>query len=90
MFSGYNKNVIAQVEIQIKYEGYLSRQNELIERSIKLEEKKIPNDFDYDKVYGLRIEAREKLKQIKPMTVGAASRISGVSPADITILIMHL
>ena len=90
LFSGYNKNVIAQVEIQIKYEGYLSRQNELIERSIKLEEKKIPNDFDYDKVYGLRIEAREKLKQIKPMTVGAASRISGVSPADITILIMHL
>ena len=89
-FSGYNKSITSQVEIQIKYEGYLARQNELIEKSIKLEEKRIPENFDYDNVYGLRIEAREKLKLIKPMTVGAASRISGVSPADITILIMHL
>ena len=89
-FKGFSRAVITQVEIQIKYEGYLTRQNELIERSLKLEEKLIPKDIDYKNMHGLRLEAREKLAEIRPMTVGAASRISGVSPADITILLMHL
>lgn len=89
-FKGFSTAVISQVEIQTKYEGYLSRQNELIARSLKLEEKLIPKDIDYKNMHGLRLEAREKLAEIRPMTVGAASRISGVSPADITILLMHL
>ena len=90
LFKGFSRAVITQVEIQIKYEGYLARQNELIERTIKLEEKTIPKDIDYMNMHGLRLEAREKLSEIRPLTVGAASRISGVSPADITILLMHL
>lgn len=90
VFKGFSRSVITQVEIQTKYEGYLSRQNELIARSLKLEEKLIPKDIDYKNMHGLRLEAREKLAEIKPLTVGAASRISGVSPADITILLMHL
>lgn len=89
-FKGFSREVISQVEIQIKYEGYLNRQNELIEKSLKLEEKLIPKDIDYKNMHGLRLEAREKLAEIRPMTVGSASRISGVSPADITILLMHL
>jgi len=89
-FKGFSRSVITQVEIQTKYEGYLSRQNELIARSLKLEEKLIPKDIDFKSMHGLRLEAREKLAEIRPMTVGAASRISGVSPADITILLMHL
>jgi len=90
IFKGFNRPVITQVEIEIKYEGYLARQNELIEKSIKLEEKMIPKDIDFMSMHGLRLEAREKLSEIRPLTVGAASRISGVSPADITILLMHL
>ena len=89
-FKGFSREVINQVEIQIKYEGYLTRQNELIERTVKLEEKLIPKDIDYMNMHGLRLEAREKLSTIRPLSVGAASRISGVSPADITILLMHL
>jgi len=89
-FKGFSREVITQVEIQIKYAGYLTRQNELIERTIKLEEKLIPRDIDYLNMHGLRLEAREKLNEIRPLSVGAASRISGVSPADITILLMHL
>ena len=90
LFKGFSRQVINQVEIQIKYEGYLLRQNELIARTIKLEEKTIPKDIDFMNMHGLRLEAREKLSQIRPLSVGAASRISGVSPADITILLMNL
>lgn len=75
-----------QVEIQIKYEGYIQRQNLQIEQARKLEEKKIPTDLDYQTVRGLRLEAAEKLNQRKPLSIGQASRISGVSPADITVL----
>ena len=90
LFSGYSKAEIVEVGIESKYEGYLSRQNQLIERTKKLEEKRIPKDFDFTSIKGLRLEAAEKLNQIKPLSVGAASRISGVNPADITILLMHL
>ena len=90
LFSGYTKDVVTEVGIDTKYEGYLKLQNQLIERTKKLEEKKIPKDFDFLKIKGLRTEAAEKLNKIKPLTLGAASRISGVNPADITILLMHL
>ena len=90
LFKGFSRQVINQVEIQIKYEGYLLRQNELIARTIKLEEKTIPKDIDFMNMHGLRLEAREKLSQIRPLSVGAARRISGVSPVDITILLMNL
>lgn len=90
LFKGFGKDAIIEVGIESKYEGYLSRQNQLIERSKKLEEKRIPVGFDFKSIKGLRLEAIEKLEQIKPLTLGAASRISGVNPADITILLMHL
>lgn len=90
LFKGFGKDVITEVGIDAKYEGYLIRQNQLIERSRKLEEKRIPEGFNFKAIKGLRLEAAEKLDKIKPLTLGAASRISGVNPADITILLMHL
>ena len=79
-----------QVEIEIKYEGYIVRQKNQVEQYKKLEKKIIPEDFDYDKIPSLRIEARQKLKMFKPVSIGQASRISGVSPADISVLIVYL
>ena len=90
LFKGYSREVITAVDIDTKYAGYLARQQEQIDQAKKVEEKKIPADFDYLKLEGLRLEAREKLNKIKPLTVGMASRISGVSPADITVLLMYL
>ncbi len=90
LFSGYSRDVLLAVNIDTKYSGYLARQLEQMKQEQKLEEKKIPDDIDYSKLEGLRLEAREKLSQIKPMTVGMASRISGVNPADITVLLMYL
>lgn len=90
LFKGYSREVFNAVEIDIKYSGYLERQQEQVLQAKKLEEKKIPADFDYLKLDGLRLEAREKLNKIKPLSVGMASRISGVSPADITVLLMYL
>lgn len=87
---GYSREVLTAVDIDIKYAGYLTRQMEQVEQSRKLEEKKIPAELDFMKLEGLRLEAREKLAKIKPLTVGMASRISGVSPADITVLLMYL
>jgi tRNA uridine 5-carboxymethylaminomethyl modification enzyme len=83
-------DVKEQVEISVKYEGYIKRQLLQVERFKKLEEKSIPKGFDYDSVKGLRIEARQKLSKIKPLSVGQASRISGVSPADISVLLVYL
>lgn len=79
-----------QVEISIKYEGYIKKQIEQVERASKLEQKQIPGDIDYNKISGLTLEAREKLNQIRPLSVGQAGRISGVSPADISILLIYL
>ena len=90
LFKNFKNAEINEALIEIKYEGYLLRQNQLIEKERKLEEKKIPLNFDYNSVAGLRTEARQKLAEFKPLTVGEASRISGVNPADITILIMNL
>ena len=84
------KDVIEQVEIEIKYEGYIERQLRQVEQYKKMEKKKIPDDLDYDLVPSLRIEARQKLKSFRPVSVGQASRISGVSPADISVLLVFL
>ena len=83
-------NVIEQVEIEIKYEGYIDRQRKQVEQYKKTEKKKIPVDIDYDEIKNLRLEARQKLKKFKPVSVGQASRISGVSPADISVLLVYL
>ena len=82
--------VIDQVEIEIKYEGYIERQLKQVSQFKKMEKKLIPSDIDYDLIESLRIEARQKLKAIKPVSVGQASRISGVSPADISVLLVYL
>ncbi|NLO81985.1 MAG: tRNA uridine-5-carboxymethylaminomethyl(34) synthesis enzyme MnmG [Clostridiales bacterium] len=79
-----------QVEIQIKYEGYIKKQIRQAEQFKKMENKIIPDDIEYDDIKGLRIEARQKLKEIKPRSLGQASRISGVSPADISVLMVYL
>ena len=83
-------DVIEQVEIEIKYEGYIKRQISQVNQYKKMENKMIPADIDYDDVSSLRKEARQKLKQLKPINVGQASRISGVSPADISVLLVYL
>ena len=82
--------VAEQVNINIKYDGYIKRQIKQVENFKKLEVKKIPEDFDYDDVNSLRIEARQKLKQYQPVNIGQASRISGVSPADIYVLLVYM
>ena len=82
--------VTEQVEIDIKYDGYIKRQLKQVEQFKKLEAKKIPTDLDYEKVGSLRIEARQKLEAYRPISIGQASRISGVSPADISSLLVYL
>lgn len=84
------EDVIEQVEIEIKYEGYILRQLRQVEQYKKMEKKKIPQDIDYDDISSLRLEARQKLKAFQPISVGQASRISGVSPADISVLLVYL
>ncbi|MFJ5718107.1 tRNA uridine-5-carboxymethylaminomethyl(34) synthesis enzyme MnmG [Neobacillus sp. NPDC093127] len=79
-----------QVEIQIKYEGYIEKSLQQVERLKKMEDKKIPENIDYDAISGIATEARQKLKQIKPLSLAQASRISGVNPADISILLVYL
>ena len=79
-----------QVNINIKYDGYIRRQLKQVEQFKKLEAKKIPTDLDYEKVGSLRIEARQKLEAYRPISIGQASRISGVSPADISVLLVYL
>lgn len=83
-------DVIEQVEIEIKYEGYIERQTRQVEQYKKMEKKKIPVDLDYNDISSLRLEARQKLIAYKPVSVGQASRISGVSPADISVLLVYL
>jgi len=83
-------DVKEQVEIQIKYEGYIKKANEQVDRMLKMEDKKIPENIDYDAISGLATEAKEKLKNIRPISIGQASRISGVNPADISILLVYI
>lgn len=84
------REVIEQVNINIKYEGYISRELKQVEHFKKLENKLIPSNINYDDISGLRIEARQKLKDYSPRSIGQASRISGVSPADITVLLVYM
>lgn len=86
----YDKEVIEEVEIQIKYEGYIKKVLREAEKMLKNEEKQIPEDIDYDKVSNLASEARQKLKEVRPRTIAQAIRISGVNPADISILLVYL
>lgn len=85
-----NAHMLKTCECDIKYEGYLTKSRAQIERAKKLEEKKLPKDIDYGKISGLRLEAREKLQRVQPVTLGQAGRISGVNPADITVLMVWL
>ena len=81
---------VAQLEVSVKFEGYIKREQKEAESFAKFENYKIPNDFDYLNTHGLALEARQKLDKIRPLTVGQASRISGVNPSDISILILNL
>lgn len=83
-------DICEKVEIEIKYEGYIKRQQVQVEDMLRLENKLIPKDFDYSEIHGLRLEAVEKLNKIRPENIGQASRISGVSPADVSVLLIYL
>ena len=83
-------DVEEQVNINIKYDGYIRRQMRQVEQFKKLENKKIPDNIDYNQIKSLRIEAKQKLSQIRPASIGQASRISGVSPADVSVLLVYL
>lgn len=85
-----DRNIFEQVEIEIKYEGYIQKQLKQVEQMRKLESKRLPSDFDFTEIKGLRLEAQEKLNKIKPLNIGQASRISGVSPADISVLLIWM
>lgn len=84
------EDVAEQAEIDIKYDGYIRRQLKQVEQFRKLEQKRIPEDLDYEKIPSLRLEAVQKLKLCKPISIGQASRISGVSPADLSVLLVYL
>ena len=84
------RDVVEQVMIELRYEGYITRQMRQVEQFKKLEKRLIPEDINYEEVYSLRLEAKQKLEQVKPISIGQASRISGVSPADISMLLVYL
>jgi tRNA uridine 5-carboxymethylaminomethyl modification enzyme len=84
------EDVAEQVEIQVKYEGYLRRQKALMKEMAHMENRELPDGIDYNAIQGLRIEAREKLGRVRPKSLGQASRVSGVSPADLTVLMIWL
>lgn len=86
----FNKDIQDQVEINLKYEGYIAKAYKEAEKMLKLEQKQIPNDIDYDKISNIASEARQKLKEVRPTTIAQAIRISGVNPADISILSVYL
>ena len=86
----YDDDVIEEVEIQIKYSGYIKKVEREAEKMLKSSEKQIPEDIDYDKVPNLASEARDKLKEIRPLNIAQAIRISGVNPSDISILLIYL
>ena len=85
-----SRGISEQVNINIKYDGYIKRQLKQVEEFTKMENKPLPEDMDYSKIKGLRLEAAEKLSKIKPLNFGQASRISGVSPADISVLMIYM
>ena len=90
ILEGVDREILKSAEATIKYEGYLKKNAQQIEKAKKLEQKPLPADIDYDEIKGLRLEAREQLKRVRPLTLGQAGRIYGVNPADITVLIVWL
>jgi tRNA uridine 5-carboxymethylaminomethyl modification enzyme len=86
----YPQEYVELAEINMRYEGYISREREMVEKMNRLEEVHLHADFNYQQLNSLSAEAREKLSKLKPRTIGQASRISGVSPADISVLLVHL
>ncbi len=90
LFDEYSKDVLETAEITIKYEGYLKQGVEQIEKAKRLEDKALPHDINYDEILGLRLEAREKLNRVRPLNLGQAGRISGVNPADVSVLMVWL
>ena len=90
LLNTFDKETVEQAEIKIKYESYFEKEKEIIAKMQKMEDKNINPDFDYNKLLSLSKEAREKLLKIKPRTLGQASRISGVSPSDISVLMVHI
>ena len=82
--------VTVAASVAVKYEGYIKRELAEVQRQKKLEEKKLPSDIDYSKIKGLRLESAEKLAKIRPVSIGQASRISGVNPADVSVLLIYL
>ena len=90
LLSSYDKETIEQAEIKIKYESYFKKELEIVDRMKKMEDKAINPEFDYNHLVSLSKEAREKLMKIKPRTLGQASRISGVTPSDISVLMVHI
>jgi len=85
-----DKEIIEQAEIQVKYSGYIEKERNNAEKLIKLEDIKIPVNFDYEKIKSMSFEAKQKLSKIRPVTISQASRISGVSPSDISILLIYM
>ena len=88
--SQFDRATIMQAEIQLKYAGYIKKEEELVEKLGRLEDVHLHEDFNYGSISSLSSEAREKLNRIKPRTLGQASRISGVSPSDVSVLMVHL
>ena len=89
-FEGISEDLLDSAETEIRYGGYLEKQNREIERAKKLEEKRLPEDIDYNAIEGLRLEARQKLTQVRPLNLGQAGRIPGVNPADVAVLMVYL
>src|SRR5690606_4713101 len=85
-----DKEIIEQAEIQVKYSGYIEKERNNAEKLVRLEDIKIPANFDYHKIKSMSIEAKQKLSNIRPVTISQASRISGVSPADISVLLIYM
>lgn len=90
LFNNISDEVLNYVNVEVKYEGYIKRENETIEKNKKLENISLPQDLDYSSLNGLRLEARQKLNKIRPLTIGQAKRIDGVSPADINVIMIYL
>lgn len=90
LLDGYDNEIIEQAEVQTKYQVYIDKERELVDRMKQLEDLEIPEHFDYQRIVSLGLEAREKLNRVKPKTLGQASRISGINPADVQILMVHM
>jgi len=86
----YGEEVYEQVEIDIKYEGYINKANKQAEKLLQQENMKIPKNIDYDAMHNLALEAKEKLKKVRPLTIGQATRISGVNPSDIALISVYI